>query len=208
MHEMQWSQRWLHSFIQSVMYIHTHKRMFNSSCCMRFFPVSPLLALCIRVKSDGIILGEQLFIRITRVRWLANKWVQPTQSYAHILITLVLMLMRAYSHQWEEQNKKKKKLCKMNGAWVIFTHIELIRRRLRCRRHVTPLNDVHSAAVNASIMHTFKSDDAKNANRRANVHTHTHTHICPSTSYARRLIHSFCQHERERFTPAPFIYLS
>lgn len=47
---------------------------------------------------------------------------------------------------------------------------------------MTPSNDVHcaeaaGAAVNASIMHIYKSDDAKNANRRANAHTQTlHIH--------------------------------
>lgn len=156
---------------------------------MRFsgLPSFALSFLLLRKLMEAFWVSKFSFVSLKYI--MTNKKVSSANSivrtYTHPLIA------RLCASFTPMKKPKQKKI--MQNKWCLgdFSHMERIRTQTI---HMTPLNDVHRAeaagdATNASIMHIYKSDDAKNANRWAKA---THTHTQTSTSHACRLIHSFC----------------
>lgn len=96
---------------------------------------------------------------------MTNKKVSSANSIVRTCThTLIARLFPSFTPMKKPEQKKI-----MQNEWCLgdFSHMERIRTQTI---HVTPFNDVHRAeaagdVTNASIMHIYKSDDAKNANR-------------------------------------------
>lgn len=167
-------------FIHSSKQTHTEKRMFNSSCCMRFFPVHPYLRSSFVWRAMEAFWASNFSLEsFKHSDWRTSKFSKLNRT--HTLMALVLVCVLIYTSE-KSKTKMKKKLCKINGAWVISTHIERIYTYAR-----TPSPPYDSTewrtlcwscwgcCVCFNYARIYKSDDAKNANRRANAHTRRQT---------------------------------